>query len=33
VGTTASVGVYQFSQEGVDDQISGSAQLGMRYQF
>ncbi|MFA6115694.1 MAG: hypothetical protein WC729_16970 [Sphingomonas sp.] len=33
VGTTASVGVYQFSQKGEDDQVSGSAQLGMRYQF
>lgn len=33
VGTTASVGVYQFSQEGIDDQVSGTAQVGMRYQF
>jgi hypothetical protein len=33
VGTTASLGIYQFSQEGTDDQVSGSAQLGMRYQF
>ncbi|GAA0300790.1 hypothetical protein GCM10009087_08240 [Sphingomonas oligophenolica] len=33
IGTTASVGVYQFSQKGSDDQVSGSAELGMRYQF
>ncbi|WCM29160.1 hypothetical protein NDN01_09855 [Sphingomonas sp. QA11] len=33
IGTTASVGIYQFSQEGMDDQVSGTAQLGMRYQF
>lgn len=33
VGTTASLGIYQFSQKGEDDQVSGSAQLGMRYQF
>ena len=33
IGTTASLGVYQFSQKGSDDQVSGSAELGMRYQF
>lgn len=33
IGTTASLGIYQFSEKGTDDQVSGSAQLGMRYQF
>ena len=33
IGTTASLGIYQFSQKGSDDQVSGSAELGMRYQF
>jgi hypothetical protein len=33
LGTSASVGVYSFSQQGASDQVSGQAQLGMRYQF
>ncbi|MES2046394.1 MAG: hypothetical protein V4475_21180 [Pseudomonadota bacterium] len=33
LGTSASVGVYSFSQQGASDQVSGTAQLGMRYQF
>lgn len=33
LGTTAGLGIYAFRQEGVDEQVSGQAQLGMRYQF
>ncbi|CAN5299167.1 hypothetical protein BH10PSE14_BH10PSE14_16370 [soil metagenome] len=33
LGTSASLGVYSFSQEGTSDQVSGQAQVGMRYQF
>jgi hypothetical protein len=33
LGTTASLGIYSFSQEGVENQLSGQAQVGMRYQF
>lgn len=33
IGTTASLGIYSFSQEGVEEQVSGQAQVGMRYQF
>jgi hypothetical protein len=33
LGTSASVGVYSFSQQGASDQVSGQAQVGMRYQF
>ena len=33
LGTTASLGVYSFSQKDTAKQISGQAQLGMRYQF
>ena len=33
LGTTASVGVYHMSQPSADDQLSGTAELGMRYQF
>ena len=33
LGTSASLGVYSFSQDGLSDQVSGQAQVGMRYQF
>ncbi|MEG3124697.1 hypothetical protein [Sphingomonas sp. GB1N7] len=33
VGTTLSAGVYNFSQEGFEDQTSGQAQVGVRYSF
>ncbi|MFA5965847.1 MAG: hypothetical protein WC804_17670 [Sphingomonas sp.] len=33
LGTSASLGIYSFSQEGTSDQVSGQAQVGMRYQF
>lgn len=33
IGTSASLGVYTFSQDGADDQVSAQAQVGMQYQF
>ena len=33
LGTTLSAGVYNFSQEGLDDQTSAQAQVGVRYSF
>ena len=33
IGTTASLGLYNFSQEGADDQTSAQAQVGVRYSF
>lgn len=33
IGTTASVGVYTFSQDGQDDQTQAQATVGARYQF
>ncbi len=33
LGTSASIGVYSFSEQGTGNQVSGQAQLGMRYQF
>ncbi|RDE06578.1 TonB-dependent receptor [Sphingomonas aracearum] len=33
LGATASLGIYNFSQDGADDQTSATAQVGMRYQF
>ncbi len=33
ISATASTGIYAFSQEGTDDQIAATGQLGMRYQF
>lgn len=33
IGTTLSAGVYNFSQEGLDDQTSAQAQVGVRYSF
>jgi hypothetical protein len=33
LGTTASVGVYTFSQEGQNDQTQAQATVGARYQF
>lgn len=33
IGTTASLGIYSFSQEGIQDQLSAQGQVGMRYQF
>lgn len=33
IGTTATVGIYNFSQEGIDDQTSAQAQVGVRYSF
>lgn len=33
IGTSASVGLYSFSQEGAQDQLSAQAQVGMQYQF
>ena len=33
IGTTLTAGLYNFSQEGLDDQTSGQAQVGVRYSF
>jgi hypothetical protein len=33
IGTSASLGIYNFSQEGFDDQTSAQAQVGVRYSF
>ncbi|MDY7522559.1 hypothetical protein [Sphingomonas sp. 10B4] len=33
IGTTASAGLYSFSQSGVADQLSATGQVGVRYQF
>lgn len=33
ISTIASLGVYSFSQHDIDSQVSGQAQIGMRYQF
>ncbi|MDQ2879308.1 MAG: hypothetical protein M3R41_09580, partial [Pseudomonadota bacterium] len=33
LGATASLGIYSFSQKGTDDQVTGTAQVAMRYQF
>lgn len=33
LGTTASVGIYNFDQEGFENDLSAQALLGMRYQF
>ncbi|MEO5868009.1 MAG: hypothetical protein ABIS14_12615 [Sphingomonas sp.] len=33
LGATASLGIYSFSQKDIDNQVSGQAQVGMRYQF
>ncbi|WP_260598700.1 hypothetical protein [Sphingomonas endolithica] len=33
IGTTVSAGIYNFSQEGLDDQTSAQAQVGVRYSF
>ncbi|KQS01426.1 hypothetical protein ASG11_17285 [Sphingomonas sp. Leaf357] len=33
VGTTLSAGLYNFSQDGFEDQTSGQAQVGVRYSF
>jgi hypothetical protein len=33
LSATATAGIYSFSQQGVRDQVSAQAQVGMRYQF
>lgn len=33
LSTTLSAGIYNFSQEGLDDQTAAEAQIGARYQF
>jgi len=33
IGTTLTAGLYNFSQDGFDDQTSGQAQVGVRYSF
>ena len=33
IATTASAGIYSFTQKGTDDQVSAQGQVGLRYQF
>lgn len=33
ISTAASAGIYSFNQQGVDDQLTASGQLSLRYQF
>ena len=33
ISTTASAGIYSFTQKGADDQLSAQGQVGVRYQF
>lgn len=33
IGTSASAGLYSFSQSGLADQVSATGQVGVRYQF